>query len=368
MSRYPAFRSQHGLSLVELMVAIALGLFVVAGIIGVYIGNKQSYRSGEAMARVQESVRMATEYLSRDLRSAGAYGCVAANLVPTLAYTCSTSSQQRGLKNVLNSGTTTYAYNFALHVQGGDTTTSGSSWSPTLDSTISGASPVPKTGSDVITVRGPDSTAVSVINHGTNVDGSDDLTARLTTEFASGDILMASNCTHATVFQVTGITSAPSSTSADRTMAHAASGTPGNACTALGTNYYNTGGLLMRVRTRTYYVGTSASTGLPSLYRKEGTAAAVELVEGVENLQIEYGVDTNDDGVADAYATASTVDTGGNWPRVASVRVEFVVASPENNVTTEPQVYSFAGATVTPTDRRLRQVASFTVAVRNRLQ
>jgi type IV pilus assembly protein PilW len=359
---------QRGLSLVELMVAITLGLFVLAGIIGVYIGNKQSYRSGEAMARVQESVRMASEYLSRDLRGAGAYGCVASNLVPTLSYTCSTSSQQRGLKNVLNSGTTTYAYNFALHVQGGDTTTSGTSWSPTLDTTISGASPAPRTGSDVLTVRGPDSTAVSVLNHGTNVDGSDDLTARLTTEFASGDILIASNCTHATVFQITGITTTPSSTSADRTIAHAVSGTPGNACTALGTNYYNTGGLLMRVRTRTYYVGTNATSGRPSLYRKEGTAAAVELVEGVENLQITYGVDTNDDGVADAYATANTVNTDGNWPRVASVRVEFVVVSPEDNVTTEPQVYSFAGATVTPTDRRLRQVASLTVAVRNRLQ
>jgi type IV pilus assembly protein PilW len=359
---------QDGLSLVELMVAITLGLFVIAGVIGVYLGNKQSYRSGEALARVQESLRLATEYLTRDLRGAGAYGCVASNLVPTLSYTCSTSSQQRGLKNVLNSGTSTYAYNFALHVQGGETTTSGTSWSPALDTTISGASPAPKNGSDVITVRGPDSTAVSVLNHGSATDGSDDLTVRMTTEFASGDIVMAANCTHATVFQITGITSAPSATTAERTIAHAASGTPGNACTALGTNYYDTAGLLMKVRTRTYYVATNATTGLPSLYRKEGAAAPVELVENIENLQIEYGVDTNDDGVADTYSTASTVDTNAQWPNVASIRVELVAASPENNVTTESQAYTFAGSTITPTDRRLRQVASFTVAVRNRLQ
>jgi len=61
----------HGFSLVELMVALALGLFLVGGVILMYLSGKTTASDAEALARIQENVRFNTDYLVRDLRNAG---------------------------------------------------------------------------------------------------------------------------------------------------------------------------------------------------------------------------------------------------------------------------------------------------------
>lgn len=65
---------QRGLSLIELLVAIGLGLLLLAGIGTVYLGSRQTYRMQEANARVQETGRFALEVIGRSLRQAGADG------------------------------------------------------------------------------------------------------------------------------------------------------------------------------------------------------------------------------------------------------------------------------------------------------
>lgn len=64
---------QYGFTLVELMIAMVLGLVVVAGVISVFIANKQSYRTNEALSQVQDASRTAYEFMARDIRMAG-YG------------------------------------------------------------------------------------------------------------------------------------------------------------------------------------------------------------------------------------------------------------------------------------------------------
>ena len=59
----------RGMSLVEILVALALGLFLLAGIIQVLVSGRATYRLAEAEARTQESGRYAIEYLARELRS-----------------------------------------------------------------------------------------------------------------------------------------------------------------------------------------------------------------------------------------------------------------------------------------------------------
>lgn len=71
---------QDGLSLVELLVAMAVGLFLVGGIIQVLVSGKASYRLGEAEARVQENGRFAIQLLATDLRAARSAGCRSAAL------------------------------------------------------------------------------------------------------------------------------------------------------------------------------------------------------------------------------------------------------------------------------------------------
>lgn len=62
---------QRGLSLVELMVAMVIGLFVVASVVILFVNTKRTYLVQDANARVQESTRFAYDYMGRQIRMAG---------------------------------------------------------------------------------------------------------------------------------------------------------------------------------------------------------------------------------------------------------------------------------------------------------
>lgn len=64
-------RTQLGLSLVELMVAMALGLLLMTGVIQVFLSSRQTYAANEAMGRLQENGRFALEFIARSARLAG---------------------------------------------------------------------------------------------------------------------------------------------------------------------------------------------------------------------------------------------------------------------------------------------------------
>ena len=64
-----------GFTLVEILIAMMIGLFLLAGVLQIFINSKQSYRMQEALARLQESGRFALDFLDRDIRMAGYRGC-----------------------------------------------------------------------------------------------------------------------------------------------------------------------------------------------------------------------------------------------------------------------------------------------------
>lgn len=66
---------QQGLSLIELMIAMLLGLLVVGAAGGMFLSNKRVYGSTETLGRIQENQRTAFEIMSRDLREAGGNPC-----------------------------------------------------------------------------------------------------------------------------------------------------------------------------------------------------------------------------------------------------------------------------------------------------
>lgn len=68
-------RAVRGLSLIELMIAMVLGLIVVGGAIGVFASNRQAYRATESLGRIQENARVAFELMARDIREAGGNPC-----------------------------------------------------------------------------------------------------------------------------------------------------------------------------------------------------------------------------------------------------------------------------------------------------
>ncbi len=67
-------KRQLGLSLVEVLVALVISLFLLAGIVQVYTGNKQTFAFTNALAEIQENARFAMEFMAQDLRLAGEWG------------------------------------------------------------------------------------------------------------------------------------------------------------------------------------------------------------------------------------------------------------------------------------------------------
>jgi type IV pilus assembly protein PilW len=74
-------KCQKGMSIVEMMVAITLGLFVSAALIALFVNAKESYRVNERMSRLQENARFAVSFLSRDIRMADYRTCVTKDLL-----------------------------------------------------------------------------------------------------------------------------------------------------------------------------------------------------------------------------------------------------------------------------------------------
>ena len=98
-----------------------------------------------------------------------------------------------------------------------------------------------------------------------------------------------------------------------------------------------------------------------------------ELLEGIENMQILYGEDTdadangaNGDGTANRYVAFGTSDL--DIDRIVSVRISLLARSISNNLTTAPAPYNFNGSSVTPasTDKFLHKVFTTTVTLRNK--
>ena len=74
----PTMRSllNRGLSLVELMVALAIGLLLLLGLVEIFGASRAAFSSAEGSARIQENSRFALEFLRRDARMAGHMGCL----------------------------------------------------------------------------------------------------------------------------------------------------------------------------------------------------------------------------------------------------------------------------------------------------
>ena len=77
------FGRQAGLTLLELMISLSLGLLLLTGIGTIYVGSNQTYRVQEQNARIQESGRYALDVLGRSLRQAGYWNMPAGSALPT---------------------------------------------------------------------------------------------------------------------------------------------------------------------------------------------------------------------------------------------------------------------------------------------
>lgn len=394
---------QSGLSLVELMVAIAIGAFLILGLAQIFGSTKASFISAEALSRVQENGRFALEFLRRDSRMVGHMGCIndishsLSNPPTYINHNVAVVAPQpaafglrfeRPVEGFEANGTAP-ASNLTL---GSATPSPGaiSAWTPNLPSAAPAVDLANEVlpGSDVLVLRFAGEEFVPLASPFTdhaNQRVTIDTTA-IPTGFTveSGGIYAVADCDHVSFFQATSALAAGTFNAANE----GGSIANGDNQRVWTDNQFGTGSLLYRGESLIYYVGRNATTNLPVLVRRRmGVTAGnasyqrEELVEGVENMQVLYGVDTTQirDDQVDAYLTAGQVastdpDGAGPgaapaWGRVVSVRISLLVRSPEQSNATNFDARDVGGVNVTPpSDGRLRQVYETTIAMRNRLR
>jgi type IV pilus assembly protein PilW len=337
---------QRGLSLVELMVSITIGLILLAGVISIFLSSKVTYFANEKTSRLQENGRVALDQVVHDVRSAGYMGC--ARAVP---YTSTLNSPASLL------------WNYAVPLQGFESDGAGA-WAPAI--AVGLLNPAPIRDSDVLVTRAVqrDGRVLRVVSDLGALTSSPSVLD--TTMVAPGMIMMITDCTASSVFQVTGFAAGAPNGSIE----HATGGSaPGNLTEDLG-YLYMAGARVAPLQTVIYYVANDPVSGEPSLYRQTGAAQpADQLIEGVQALQLAYAEDTNGDRVADVYRAASAVT---NWDNVLSVSLSMLIRSVEQGSDVDAKTYQLLDATVGGrtlgpfNDRRMRMVFTTTIALRNR--
>lgn len=302
---YPKAGVERGFGLVELMVALVLGLIVVGGALSVFASNRQAFRTTEGLSRLQENARVGFEMMTRDIRDAAGTPC----------------SKNIPIANVLAGASGNWMYDWGNGVQGfepGQVVTG-------LPATGVG-SRAPNT--DAIVIHSGGTSGVTVSNHAASGAAADIELNTTAHGLAQGDIVLVCDYRQASVFQVTN-------NPAGKIVDHSQSGglTPGNCskglgyptdCSSANGNSYTfaPNAVLTKLNSVAWYVGANRRGGR-SLFRKvAGPTAPEEIVDGVRDLQLQYLLPGSSQ-----YQNSTAI--GAQWANVNAVRVAFNVASAE---------------------------------------
>jgi len=343
----------QGVSLIELMIAMLLGLVVVAAAGGLFLTNKRVYASTETLNRIQENTRSSFEIMSRDVREAG-------------GRVCGNSSQ---LVNMLKSKDSAWWASFGQGLRGYDN-------GEAAPGTATGSGAAQRAnGTDAIDLHLANDGGHAVVEHKTpsatlDLDSTDGL--------AAGDIAMVCNTSYSLIFQISGL-------NANGVLHNGGGSAPGNcgqefqfenpANCAGASNPYgycmmgNTSAqcvkastepaVLVKVGTIRWYIGNNGRGGR-SLYRASVTNRTmgatpdlvdpVEIAEGISDMQLEY----RSLGGAGFVAASAVAD----WSTVNAVRIRLTAEGVEG---------ALGGNYIEGTDgNALSRDVTHVVAVRNR--
>lgn len=361
---------QRGLTLIEVMIALTISLILLAGVGKIFTSSRQTYQMQDGMARLQENARFAMDFLARDIRRADYAGCMGSflngNVSNHLNFPAA-DAPRFGFTNGITGNDGGGAARDDITIFVADITATNNV------QTMPGPGPIPPLWNPVS------------IPAGSNLK--------------KGDIVMFGDCGGVDIFQITAFTVGAGVGGGDRIdhVTGAVAGvSPGNInrpppsppCAAPGTGHClsrpyqlsdrNRPGMITVQNVRYFIKDDPTNNNIPTLYRETLGGADQPLVEGVENMQILYGEDTdmafpapappalNGDGVANRYVPANTV--GLDMRRVVSVRIALLVSTPDRtNAVLDTNTYDLLGTIVTPVgDRRIRRVFTTTIELRNR--
>lgn len=331
-----------GFTLIELMIALLLGLLVMGAAISIFLSNRQAYTATEGLGRVQENVRFAFELMARDIREAGANPC--GKHVP--------------LVNVISGSDVNWWTNLNSGVDAaGDLV---NPWQDTLrafagneaidDVEFGDGAAERVAGTEAIQLSAADDAVYSVESHEPASARFNLSTADVNLEV--GSLAVVCDARQASLFRATAV--------GGGIVEHASAGPagPGMNCTqnlglpadcATATSYtYQPNAMLARFTGSQWYVGNNDRGGtslfLSRVNSNGGGVTNQELIEGVEDLAFQF-LET---GAAD-YVNSSAVTA---WQDVVAVRVVLRLTSASLGGTTDGQP--------------LRRTLTHVVSLRNR--
>ena len=347
---------QFGFSIIELMIALLLGLFLVSGVTGMYLSSKQTYRMTDNLSRLQESLRFSLEFMARDIRMAGYMPC----RFPPLNINAVSGNTDWHLDY----------FNFGIRGHEGGI----SSFLPTSISNDF------VSGSDAIVILKGGVYAGTVAFHDDTTDRFVLQDAFPSEELKQGEVALVCDPRQATLFQIydsndtTGVVDYGSNSGIS----------PGNLTTNVGV--FGEDAQITSYEPVIYYIAESEhNSEVNSLWRNYLQARDVggvetlvmwpeELLEGVETMQILYGVDVDNDLIADRYVKANDV-LAAEWPNVITVRLGLLMSTGEEvAIEADTNTYNVAGTLISdsttpahPGDQKLRYVVNTTINLRNRV-
>jgi type IV pilus assembly protein PilW len=339
---------QSGVSLIELMVALIIGLFLIFGAVTIYQQSRTTFRTTESVARLQEVARLAMDVLEADIRMANYWGLgnkadyIVNRGIPGLATPAPFTSAQAARINLCGTGT-------------------DNNWAIALEQYIVGAD----NSYDL------DSTNCAAFAAGTSgpADTADTLVIRRGAE--AQPVTMEVNRIYLQTSRIQGTLFVPTAGCLDPTNA-----------SCIPSDYTPPASQTRQLNVHAYYVSDESTlrTDVPSLRRKvfgnvnAGTATDAvtdeEIVPGIEDMQIRFGVDTNglgatDDGLSvDQYVEPDAIPPGAE---VVSATIWLRIRSEDRDIShVDGNTYQYANiAAFTPADNYRRIVVSKTIQLRN---
>ncbi|HDZ56622.1 MAG TPA: prepilin-type N-terminal cleavage/methylation domain-containing protein [Pseudomonas xinjiangensis] len=325
---------QKGVTLVELMVSLIIGLVLTGAVIQVYLSNSITFRLQEGMSKVQESGRLALQYMARELREAGTGLEFSIGATPTACMV-----DKDTCDGYLVSG---------------------------LFGEIAPSSGDAIPGSDIVTIGGTDSCDAQL--DGVYKPNSANFKAsKFCDSMKKGSVLMLVDFKQAVIFSVNNSPSA----GGNITINH--SGPANVVSNKLGGVVFDDGARVMGFSNQSYLVrntGLTDAAGFPiralavrNNLATNPSASIVDLVDGVEDMRAFYGVPN---GAELDYKRANEITAADQWAEVRAVRLELLLVSDTSALGTESQSIDFGGNAV-PSDGRFREVYSTVAAIRNRV-
>lgn len=307
-------RTQRGVTLVEMMVAMVVGLILLAGMIQLFASNNRAYRLQEATTVVNENARFALDQMQYDIRMGDHWGGVESDSV----------TMDSGMGTVTND----CAGNAAAAVAAGVIGFEGAATSPLA--CIPAADYQANTDVLVLRYAAPNRIASGSLNNSTlylrSAIGRRGLIFQGEDKATLPADLKPANFTETNVFNED----------------------PSAATYELRTVVY----FIRRCASQdrgTTGVCDAADDTIPTLvrYRLQNMAMVAEdVISGVEQMQFAFGVDTDGDRSADVYQNATEVSTANRWNRVVNVKMSLVLRGLERDVTfTDTTTYRLYGGT-----------------------